>query len=93
MRARILSARGEHAAAELLVREAVEHAEQTDFLEMQGNAARDCAEVLASAGRLADAAAEAERAMDLFGQKGSTSAAALARRQFAALGITLRDRV
>jgi tetratricopeptide (TPR) repeat protein len=49
-RAKVLARRGEHDAARQLAQDAVERARGTDFLEVQGNAWLDLAEVLELAG-------------------------------------------
>ena len=91
-RAIILAAKGSFDEAEALARAGVQQAMQSDFLEVQGNATRDLAEVLALAGRHDEAASAAEDALALFEQKQSKASIDLARKQFAALAITLRDR-
>jgi class 3 adenylate cyclase len=67
--ARVYASRDDHSRAEPLVREAVEIAEGTDWLNHQGDALCDLAEVLAAAGRT-DAAADAlGRALDRYERK------------------------
>jgi len=61
--------RGEHAEAEQLARKAVAHGEPTDFLTFQGDAFFDLAEVLAAAGRMAEAAEAYGQALDRYGRK------------------------
>jgi class 3 adenylate cyclase/tetratricopeptide (TPR) repeat protein len=69
VQARVLSSRGEHARAERLAREAVEIAEQTDALNDRGGALSDLAEVLGAAGRMDEAAAALEQALDCYERK------------------------
>jgi len=61
--------RGEHEEAERLAREAVSVADQMDALNVQGDAYRDLAEVLAAAGRPAEAAEELEQALERYERK------------------------
>jgi len=61
--------RGEHAAAERLARQAVEIAEHTDSLFMQGDAYCDLAKVLEAAGRPHEAAAAYREALDRYERK------------------------
>jgi len=67
--ARIHSARGDHAEAVRLGREAVAILEPTDTLSDQGNALFDLAEVLAAADRTAEARAALEQALDRYERK------------------------
>ena len=69
VQARVHAHRGEHAEAERLAREAVEIAERTDGLNLQGDALCDLAEVLAAAGRSDDAADALEQALDRYERK------------------------
>ena len=62
--ARVHAHRGELAEAERLAREAVAASEQTDSLDDQCLALWDLAEVLAAAGRLDEAEAALEQALD-----------------------------
>jgi predicted ATPase len=70
-RAKALARRGELDAAELLAREAVSLAEQTDFLNLHANALLTLATVLHHGRRLEDAAAAAEAANALYERKGN----------------------
>ena len=63
------AARGRHAEAEALAREAVAIVEPTDHLLMQGDAFCDLAEVLAAAGRAEEAAQALEQALDRYERK------------------------
>ena len=63
------SHRGGHAEALALVREAVGFAERTDSLDLQGDALSDLAEVLANAGKKAEATAALEQALDRYERK------------------------
>jgi predicted ATPase/class 3 adenylate cyclase len=83
VRAKALARRGEAAQAELLAREAVALAEQTDGLTLHGDALLDLAEVLLARGRPTDADAAAERALSLYEGKGNLVSAARARATFA----------
>ena len=76
VRAKTLARRGELAAAEALAREALAFGGQSDFLNTQGHAHMDYAEVLTLAGRPDEAAAEVEAAIDLYERKGNAVAAA-----------------
>jgi class 3 adenylate cyclase/tetratricopeptide (TPR) repeat protein len=67
--ARILASRGETRAARTLAQEAVEIAERTDGLNMQGDALCDLAEVVELAGRRAEAAEALERALERYESK------------------------
>jgi tetratricopeptide (TPR) repeat protein len=90
-RAKILAAKGAFDEAAALAAEAVEQASRSDFLEVQGNAHLDLAEVMALAGRAVDATAAAETALRLFAQKQSTAAVERARKRLAVLGVTHGD--
>ena len=76
VRAKTLARRGELAAAEALAREALAFGGESDFLNTQGHAHMDYAEVLTLAGRPDEAAAEVEAAIDLYERKGNAVAAA-----------------
>jgi class 3 adenylate cyclase/tetratricopeptide (TPR) repeat protein len=71
VRAKVLARRGEHAEAERLAREAVALAGQTDYLNAQGDAYADLAEVLSLAGRPQEAAEAREQALARFERKGN----------------------
>jgi DNA-binding SARP family transcriptional activator/tetratricopeptide (TPR) repeat protein len=79
-RAKALARRGELDAAEQLARDAVALAEQSDFLDLHGNALMDLSEVLWIRGRSAEAAAAAESALALFRRKGNRVSATRARK-------------
>jgi class 3 adenylate cyclase len=70
-RARVLAQRGEHAEAEQLARAAVEIADGTDLLMGQANAYVDLADVLALAGREAEASAALQEALARYERKGN----------------------
>ena len=69
VQARILAAGGEPDAAQSLAHEAVEIAGRTDGLNMQGDALCDLADVLASAGRVDQAAGALEQALQRYEAK------------------------
>ena len=68
---KVLARRGEGAEAERLVREAIRLSEPTDALNHQARAHLALAQVLGLAGRMPDAAAEANAAVVLFERKGN----------------------
>ena len=70
-RAKLLARRGEHEAAELVAREAVELVGGTDLLNQQGDALLDLADVLALGGRVDEARAAALEAAERFERKGN----------------------
>jgi tetratricopeptide (TPR) repeat protein len=78
-RAKALARRGELDTAERLAREAVALAEQTDFLNLHGNALMDLTTVLRHGRRLEDAAAAAAAATALYERKGNLVGAEEAR--------------
>ena len=84
-RAKIRARRGELAEAEALAREAVELAERTDMLNTQGDTFDALAEVLALAGRPAEAATALELAAERFERKGNTVSLAGVRARLAEL--------
>jgi hypothetical protein len=75
VRAKLLARSGDDLEAERLGREAVSLARETDMLNWHGNALADLADVLAFAGRSADAAAELDRAISLYRLKGNVVSA------------------
>jgi class 3 adenylate cyclase len=79
VRSKALARRGELAQADLLAREAVALAEETDGLNMHGDALLDLAEVLRAANRPTEAVAAAERALSLYKRKGNLVSAASAK--------------
>jgi class 3 adenylate cyclase/tetratricopeptide (TPR) repeat protein len=85
VRARVDSHRGRHEDAERLAREAVAMIEQTDALNFQAAAHADLADVLAAAGRTAEAVAALEQALDRYERKRNASAAAQVRTRVEAL--------
>jgi tetratricopeptide (TPR) repeat protein len=70
-RAKIRARRGELAVAEELAREAVAIAERTDLMNTVGDTLADLGEVLALAGRPAEAVAVFEQAAEIFERKGN----------------------
>jgi tetratricopeptide (TPR) repeat protein len=68
-RARVLAARGQHAEADLLAREAVALGEPTQMLGAQAEAYADLGEVLERAGRADEATAAFEDALGRFERK------------------------
>jgi predicted ATPase/class 3 adenylate cyclase len=78
-RAKVLARRGEADAAEAVAREAVAITERTDLLNDQGYALLDLAEVLARAGRTAEAKDAALEAAERFERKGNLPLLARAR--------------
>jgi class 3 adenylate cyclase/tetratricopeptide (TPR) repeat protein len=79
VRAKALAKKGDLEQAELLAREAVALAEETDGLNLHGDALLDLAELLRAAGRPSDAVAAAERALALYERKGNLVSAARVR--------------
>jgi class 3 adenylate cyclase/tetratricopeptide (TPR) repeat protein len=79
VRAKALAQKGEFQLAELLAQEAVALAQETDGLDLHGDALLDLAEVLRASGRPSDAVAAAERALSLYARKGNLVSAARAR--------------
>jgi class 3 adenylate cyclase/tetratricopeptide (TPR) repeat protein len=77
--AKVLSARGEHAEAESLAREAVALVEPIDLLLVKAGAFDALGEVLARAGKTEEAKAAVERALALHEQKGNRASAARSR--------------
>jgi class 3 adenylate cyclase/tetratricopeptide (TPR) repeat protein len=82
-RAKVLARRGSTGAAESLVRQALALADETDFLNMQGDALVAAAEVLRAAGRGEEAAARLRDAIARYEAKGNVTSA---RRSRALLG-------
>ncbi|TML69517.1 MAG: adenylate/guanylate cyclase domain-containing protein, partial [Actinobacteria bacterium] len=70
-KAKVLARRGEHAEAERLAREAVAIGEDSDFLDGQGDAFDDLAEVLVVVGKADEAAEALEQALERFERKGN----------------------
>jgi tetratricopeptide (TPR) repeat protein len=69
VQARVLAYRGESESAEALAREAIAIVEQTDGLNMAGDAYGDLADVLTAAGRTDEAAEALEQALDRYERK------------------------
>jgi tetratricopeptide (TPR) repeat protein len=78
-RARAFAASGRTEEAEALARQAVTLAAQSDFLVLRADALLVLGEVLAAAGRRADATAAVDEALLLYAQKEDTVSAARAR--------------
>ena len=87
-RARVLSRRDEHDAAEQLVREALALLAPTDFIGQQAYVYDVQAEVLGASGRLEAAAEALEQAIGLYEQKGNVVSAARSRAALDGLGAT-----
>jgi thioredoxin-like negative regulator of GroEL len=85
VKAKLLARDGEQAEAERLAREAVAIGEATDFLNGQGDARADLAQVLELGGRREEAAAELERALGHYEQKGNAVSGDKARARLTAL--------
>jgi tetratricopeptide (TPR) repeat protein len=69
VKAKVLALRGEHPEAERLGREAVTLANETDMIDLQGDALADLAEVLALADRREEAAEALEQALARYERK------------------------
>ena len=85
VQARVHAHRGEHTEAERLAREAVSIIEQTDALNMQGDAYSDLAEVHSQAGKSREAHAALEQALDRYKRKKNLARVAQIRPRLAAL--------
>jgi hypothetical protein len=85
LRAKLLARAGRIAEAEAAARDALEMAEESDYLQMRADALMDLAEVLEIAQRPDDAAASVAAALQLYEEKGSTALAARARSRLDAL--------
>ncbi|MBA3688153.1 MAG: AAA family ATPase [Chloroflexi bacterium] len=72
IQARVLSARGQHAEAEALAREAVAIMGRTDYLEMHGDALVHLGKVLHAGGKVDEALTAAGEAAEFYGRKGAT---------------------
>jgi ATP/maltotriose-dependent transcriptional regulator MalT len=92
VQALVCSARGQHAEAERLAREAVEITERTDGLQWQGDALCDLAEVLGAAGRRDDAVGALREAVDRYERKQIIPLAARARERIAVMQATPTSR-
>ena len=71
VRANVLAARGHHAAAERVAREAIAIASATDLLNVQADAHYDLADVLALGGRTDQAGTALGEALRCFQRKGN----------------------
>jgi class 3 adenylate cyclase/tetratricopeptide (TPR) repeat protein len=80
-RARALAHRGEHEAADVLAREAVRFAAESDFLNSHADALMDLAEVQQLAGRIDESVESFDRALLLYERKGNVVSAERARRR------------
>jgi tetratricopeptide (TPR) repeat protein len=85
MRAKVLARRGEHAEAERRAREAVAIAEDTDWLDGQGDVYADLAEVLSLADRPKEATEALEQALARYERKGNVVMAQRAQTRLAEL--------
>jgi class 3 adenylate cyclase/tetratricopeptide (TPR) repeat protein len=74
-RAKLLARRGELEAAVALAEEAVALAADTDYLNLQGDARKDLAEVLSLGGRVGEAASCWREALGIYERKGNTVSA------------------
>jgi tetratricopeptide (TPR) repeat protein len=91
VRAKLLARRGEHAEAHRRAREAIAIAATTDYLDFQGDAYADLAEVLLLGGKADEAAATLEQALERYERKGNLVSAQRARMRLAELqGAALR---
>ncbi len=82
------AASGRHAEAEELARAAVAVVEETDLLDLHGDALAELAEVLRLAGREAEAREHAGNALELYLRKGNDVAADRARALLASAATT-----
>jgi hypothetical protein len=85
VRAKVLARGGEHADAERLAREAVAIGDGTDFLNGQGDANADLAEVLSLGGHAREGADALEQALVRYERKGNAVMAARMRDRLAVL--------
>jgi tetratricopeptide (TPR) repeat protein len=84
--AKVLARRGGHGEAERLAREAVTIGERTNFLNSQGDANADLAEVLLLGGKTDEASAALEQALDCYERKGNLVMVERIRDRLAAAG-------
>jgi len=73
--AKVLACRGEFGEGEGLIREAIDRADATDALNMQGDALMDLGEVLQAGGRPSEAGSAFHRAEELYQRKGNVVSA------------------
>jgi tetratricopeptide (TPR) repeat protein len=85
VRGKVLARRGEHAEAQRLAREAVTIGDDTDLLDEQGATYADLGEVLLLAGKLDEAAAALEQALERYDRKGNLVMAGRVRDRLSAL--------
>jgi tetratricopeptide (TPR) repeat protein len=76
---RVYAARGDFDEGERLARRALEISMSTDYLDRQGSVLRDLAEVMVAAGRMDEARAALDQALETFTRKGATAPAAKVR--------------
>ena len=86
VRAKVLARRGEHAEAERLAHEAVTIVDDSDLLDVQGDAYADLGEVLILAGKTEDAVAALEQAHERYERKGNIVSAQRVQARLAELG-------
>jgi tetratricopeptide (TPR) repeat protein len=86
IKARVLAARGEAEAAELDARRAVEMAELSDYLQRRAFAWEQLGEVLAAAGKEAEALEAMARGVDYYEAKGATFPAGRLRQRMKEIG-------
>jgi tetratricopeptide (TPR) repeat protein len=85
VRAKVLARHGKHSNAERLAREAVAIGEDTDWLDGQGDAYADLAEVLSLADRPQESAEALEQALERYERKGNRVSTQRARAHLAEL--------
>ena len=86
--AKLLARRGRHEEAELLARESLVIAQTTDDLNGRGEAHTDVAEVLRLGGKVSEAAAELERALECYAAKGNLVMAEMMRVRLKSAALT-----
>ncbi len=85
VQARVLADRGQHTEAETLAREAVVIIERTDGLNLRGDAHCDLAEVLTASGRIDEAVAALEQALERYERKRNLARSRQVREQLSVL--------
>ena len=80
VRAKVAARRGDYEEGERLAREAVARAEETDWPNLRGGAFEALSAVMAASGRSDQALAAAERALEVYEEKGNLAAAGALRR-------------